>query len=72
MVYGKVKWFNNKKGYGFITDSDNNDHFVHFSNVAKDYQHNIRENDEVTFDIAEGKKGPHAVNVELVSHLDEN
>lgn len=72
MVHGKVKWFNTKKGYGFITDGDNNDHFVHFSNVAENYQHNIRENDEVRFEIAEGKKGPHAVNVELVSRLDEN
>ncbi len=62
MNNGTVKFFNDSKGYGFIKDSNSTkEYFVH-SNGLKD---SIRENDEVTFDLEEGKKGLNAVNVKL-------
>jgi CspA family cold shock protein len=62
MNKGTVKFFNNSKGFGFITDKDSSkEYFVH-STGLKD---SIREEDEVTFDLAEGKKGLNAVNVKL-------
>jgi len=57
---GKVKWFNRTKGFGFITGEDNKEYFVHESGIK---QGSIDENDEVTFDVEEGDKGPKAVNV---------
>ncbi|RFZ84679.1 cold-shock protein [Mucilaginibacter terrenus] len=60
---GTVKFFNVTKGFGFISQSDNrNDVFVHSTGLID----TIRENDNVTFEIEEGKKGPSAVNVKLV------
>lgn len=65
MKTGKVKFFNESKGFGFITDSSNNEEiFVHVSGLNGQ---KIRENDEVTFDIQQGKKGPNAVNIQVVS-----
>jgi CspA family cold shock protein len=62
MNKGTVKFFNNSKGFGFIKDeSTQKEYFVHSSGL-KD---SIRENDEVTFDLQEGKKGLNAVNVKL-------
>ncbi|MGV3538373.1 MAG: cold-shock protein [Rufibacter sp.] len=62
MKNGKVKFFNDSKGFGFIKDADSNEeYFVHVSNLVDE----IRENDEVTFDLKEGKKGLNAVNVKL-------
>ena len=62
MNKGTVKFFNDSKGFGFIKDSESTkEYFVH-SNGLKD---KIRENDEVTFDLEEGKKGLNAVNVKL-------
>jgi cold shock protein len=62
MNNGTVKFFNDVKGFGFIKDANsNNEYFVHV-NGLKD---NIRENDEVTFDLEEGRKGLNAVNVKL-------
>ena len=62
MNKGTVKFFNNSKGFGFIKDSDsNNEYFVHVSGL-KDQ---VRENDVVTFELQEGKKGLNAVNVKL-------
>lgn len=58
---GKVKWFNNKKGYGFIEGDDGNDYFVHYT--ALDENTRIRDNDEVTFEPAEGEKGKQAQKV---------
>lgn len=64
MNNGTVKFFNDAKGFGFIKDADSSkEYFVHVSGL-KD---NIRENDEVTYDLEEGKKGLNAVNVRLAS-----
>jgi len=57
---GKVKFFNRTKGFGFIAGEDNKEYFVHESGVD---QGSIDENDEVTFDVEEGDRGPKAVNV---------
>lgn len=63
MKTGKVKFFNNSKGFGFIVQSDTNeDIFVHESGLIDD----IRENDEVQFEVERGRKGMNAVNVQLV------
>jgi CspA family cold shock protein len=63
MSKGTVKFFNDQKGFGFIKDNDsNNEYFVHVSGLIDE----IRENDEVTFDLKEGRKGLNAVNVKLV------
>jgi CspA family cold shock protein len=62
-VRGKVKWFDSKKGYGFITGEDGNDVFVHFSAVQMDGYKKLEEDEEVEFDVVEGDKGPQASNV---------
>lgn len=63
MITGKVKFFNSEKGYGFIKDQSGKEIFVHVSGLTD----KIQENDEVEFEITEGKKGPNAVNVRRVS-----
>ncbi len=60
---GKVKFFNQEKGFGFITADDGNDYFVHQSGLNGDII--LRENDAVTFEVTEGDRGPKAVNVSL-------
>lgn len=60
---GKVKWFDSKKGYGFITGEDGNDVFVHFSAVQMDGYKKLEEDEEVEFEVVEGDKGPQASNV---------
>ncbi len=60
---GNVKFFNERKGFGFITAEDGKDYFVHQSGVEDSVT--LRENDEVTFDIEQGDRGPKAVNVKL-------
>lgn len=60
---GTVKWFNNQKGFGFISDEQGNDVFVHFSGIATDGYKTLEEGAAVEFDITEGAKGPQAVNV---------
>jgi len=57
---GKVKWFNNAKGYGFIGREDGPDVFVHYSAIQLDGYKTLKEGDEVEFDIVEGQKGPQA------------
>ncbi len=60
---GKVKWFNNAKGYGFIGRDDGPDVFVHYSAIQLDGYKTLKEGDEVEFDIVEGQKGPQADSV---------
>ena len=63
MSTGTVKFFNNSKGFGFIKDNESEkEYFVHVSGLNDE----VRENDEVSFDLQEGKKGLNAVNVKLV------
>jgi cold shock protein len=63
MSAGKVKWFNEVKGYGFVTMEDGKDVFVHYSAIKGDGFRTLNENDEVEFDITDGPKGPQAINV---------
>jgi CspA family cold shock protein len=63
MPEGKVKWFNPKKGYGFIAAADNSDVFVHYSNIAGSGYRTLAEGQAVSFDIVEGEKGLRAENV---------
>jgi CspA family cold shock protein len=62
MNKGKVKFFNDSKGFGFIVDENGKEHFVHVSGLIDE----IREDDEVEFDLQEGRKGLNAVNVKVV------
>lgn len=66
MSKGTVKWFNNQKGYGFITAEDGKDLFVHFSGLNMEGFKTLEEGAAVEFDITDGAKGPQAVNVEVV------
>ena len=66
MSKGTVKWFNNQKGYGFITAEDGKDLFVHFSGLNMEGFKTLEEGASVEFDITDGAKGPQAVNVEVV------
>lgn len=63
MAKGKVKWFNAKKGYGFITSDDGQDVFVHFKEIQTTGFKTLDEGEEVEFEIANGPKGEHATNV---------
>ena len=63
MANGVVKWFNEKKGFGFIEQEDGADVFVHFSAVNSEGFRTLAEGDKVTFDIEQGDKGPSAKNV---------
>ncbi len=60
---GTVKWFNAKKGFGFISDEEGNDVFVHFSALQMDGFKVLDEGDEVEFEVIDGDKGPQAANV---------
>lgn len=60
---GTVKWFNNQKGYGFISDADGNDVFVHYSGLSMDGFKSLDEGAEVEFEVVNGAKGPQATNV---------
>lgn len=62
---GTVKWFNQEKGFGFITGEDGKDVFAHFSQIQKEGFKTLNENEEVTFDIIEGQKGPQAANIKV-------
>ena len=63
MNKGTVKWFNNQKGFGFITDEQGNDVFGHYSGIQSNGFKSLEEGQEVEFEVIEGQKGPQAVNV---------
>ena len=63
MSKGTVKWFNNQKGYGFISDENGSDVFVHYSGLNMDAFKSLEEGAEVEFDVVDGAKGPQATNV---------
>ena len=64
MAEGIVKWFSDKKGFGFIEQEDGDDVFVHHSAIAGSGFKTLAEGDRVTFDVEQGDRGPKAINVE--------
>lgn len=66
MPVGKVKWFDERKGYGFISREDGDDVFVHYSEIEAEGFKTLAENQEVTFELKEGPKGLQASNVRLI------
>ena len=62
-VQGKVKWFSNVKGFGFIEQEGGQDVFVHYSSIQGEGYKTLEEGDKVTFEIIQGEKGPQASNV---------
>ncbi len=65
MVNGTVKWFNEKKGYGFLSQENGNDVFVHYTSIKADGFKTLKEGDPVEFEVQDGPKGPQAINVKL-------
>lgn len=66
MSNGTVKWFNERKGFGFIEQEDGTDVFVHHSSINATGFKNLNEGDKVTFSVEQGQKGPAAVNVTVI------
>ncbi len=66
MTKGTVKWFNDQKGFGFITASDGKDYFVHHTSIIGEGFKSLPEGQEVQFEIAQGEKGPKAVQVSAI------
>ena len=67
MKQGTVKWFNGKKGYGFISDEAGNDVFVHYSGISMDGFKSLEEGQKVEFDVVDGEKGPQATDVSVIA-----
>ena len=63
MGQGTVKWFNAKKGYGFLSDAEGKDVFVHYSALQMDGFKELKDGEAVEFDVVDGDKGPQAANV---------
>lgn len=66
MPKGTVKWFNNAKGFGFVTAEDGTEAFIHYSDIETDGFKSLEEGDSVEFELTEGTKGPKAVKVRKV------
>ncbi len=66
MTQGTVKWFNDQKGFGFITASDGKDYFVHHTNIVGEGFKSLPEGQEVQFEISQGEKGPKATQVSII------
>ncbi len=66
MVTGKIKWFNNKKGFGFIAGDNGKDIFVHFSAIQQDGYKTLNTDDQVEYDLVKSEKGDQAQNVRKV------
>ena len=66
MATGSVKWFNDAKGYGFISQEGGPDVFVHFSSIRAEGFKSLQEGDRVEFEVTQSPKGPHAANVTKV------
>lgn len=62
-IHGKVKWFNNAKGFGFIGRDDGADVFVHYTAIKSEGYKSLQEGDDVEFEVVQGQKGPQAENV---------
>ncbi|EFI84592.1 Cold shock protein CspD [Listeria grayi] len=67
MQNGKVKWFNNEKGYGFIETENGEDIFAHFTAIQGDGYKTLEEGQSVSFEVVEGNRGPQAANIEKLS-----
>jgi len=65
-MQGNVKWFNELKGYGFITAEDGNDYFVHFSGIKSEGFKTLKEGQKVKFELENGERGKQAVNVDVI------
>ena len=72
MQAGKVKWFNNAKGYGFIVSNNNlnKDLFAHYSAIQSDGYRSLKAGQDVDFELTDGPKGPQAVNIVLKQNVD--
>jgi len=68
MSKGKVKWYDKKKGYGFIAEENGSDIFVHYTSFSDSSLRTLNEGQEVVFDIVQGEKGPKAQNLSLQTH----
>jgi CspA family cold shock protein len=66
MVKGTVKWFNERKGFGFLSREDGDDVFVHFTAIQSSGFKNLQEGQNVEFEVQDGPKGPQAVNVTVL------
>ncbi|MDD6137417.1 MAG: cold-shock protein [Lachnospiraceae bacterium] len=66
MAKGTVKWFNNQKGFGFITGEDGKDVFVHFTGLNMEGFKTLEENQQVEYEVVNGEKGPQAVDVTVL------
>ena len=67
MKQGTVKWFNAKKGFGFISDEEGNDVFVHFSGIVADGYKSLEDGQKVQFEVVDGEKGPQATDVSVIA-----
>jgi len=69
-MLGTVKWFNNKKGFGFIIDTETKkEYFVHFSNIIMEGYKSLKEKQKIEFDLKDNEKGPMAVNVKPIIEI---